>query len=367
MKETAYYILKKIEDASFKAYLVGGYPRDYYMNRKSVDIDICTNATPKDLKKIFSDIMLPHVSYGSCTVVKDNIRFEITTFRKEIKYEHNRYPVKMKYINDLLEDLKRRDFTMNTLCMDSNGELIDLLGAKADIDSHLIRMVGDPKIRLKEDALRILRAVRFASTLNFKLEDELKIYIKKYASYLKQLSHTRKKEELDKIFTSPYVSYGISLLKELELDFALGIAGLENVQVTTSPLAIWAQLDCNQYTFTNIEKIQMEHIKEVLKKDLLDPMTLYHYGLYICSLAAEIQGISKKDITEKYQNLPIKSRKEIACSASDLCLWLQKDPGIFLKEVFDELEEKILYGLLKNEKEEIKNYFKDKNMEETYS
>lgn len=363
MEETAYFILKKIEDASFKAYLVGGYPRDFYMGRKSVDIDICTNATPKDLKEIFSDIMLPHVSYGSCTVVKDNIRFEITTFRKEMKYEKNRYPIKMKYIDNLLEDLKRRDFTMNTLCMDSNGEMIDLLGAREDIDAHLIRMVGDPKIRLKEDSLRILRAVRFASTLNFELDENLKKYIKKYAPYLKQLSYTRKKEELDKIFTSSYASYGISLLKELELDSALDLGLISNVKATSSPLGIWAQLDCSKYSFTNVEKVQMKQLEEVLKKDF-DPMTLYHYGLYICSLAAEIRGISKKEITERYHALPIKSRKEIACNASDICTWLKKEPGLFLKDIFDDIEKQILNGLLENENEKIKMYLKNRK---TYS
>ena len=109
-------LLKKINSHGYKAYVVGGYARDLYLNRQSLDVDVCTNATPKELKDIFGDVMLPSIQYGSVTVIINKIRFEITTFRKDIKYENNRLPVKIKYINSLIDDLKRRDFYINTLC-----------------------------------------------------------------------------------------------------------------------------------------------------------------------------------------------------------------------------------------------------------
>ena len=209
MYQAALEILKKIEKYGYQAYVVGGYVRDLYLNRHSIDVDICTSATPKDLKEIFGDIMLPNIQYGSVTVVYRKIRFEITTFRKDIKYENNRIPVKIKYIDSLLEDLKRRDFTINTLCMNKAGEIIDLLGAKIDLDNKIIKMVGSARKKLKEDSLRILRAVRFATILDFNLDEDLKKYIKKYGYLLKKLSYYRKKEELEKIFVSHNAKRGV--------------------------------------------------------------------------------------------------------------------------------------------------------------
>ena len=164
MNDTARLILNKINESGFQAYLVGGYPRDLYLGRESTDFDICTNATPKDLTEIFGDVKQHLEQYGSVTVYLNNLRFEITTFRKDIKYINNRKPIEIEYIDNLEDDLKRRDFTMNTMCLDSEGNLIDLLNGKEDIDKHLIRTVGDANKKISEDSLRILRAIRFATT-----------------------------------------------------------------------------------------------------------------------------------------------------------------------------------------------------------
>jgi len=172
MNETALKILKKINSNGFVSYLVGGYPRDLYLGKESIDYDICTNATPKELKEIFGESVLPAEQYGSVTLMYHNTRFEITTFRKDIKYINNRKPVEIEYVDNLLDDLKRRDFTMNTMCIDSNGNLIDLLNGKEDINDRIIRTVGNAELKIYEDSLRIHRAIRFATILNFKLDDD---------------------------------------------------------------------------------------------------------------------------------------------------------------------------------------------------
>lgn len=174
---------KKINNQGYISYIVGGYPRDLCIHRESIDIDICTNATPKDLKEIFKDSILSQEQYGSVTLKYNNIHFEITTFRKEIKYKDNRFPIKIKYINDLLEDLKRRDFTINTLCIDENGKYVDLLNAKEDIDKQIIRTVGNSDLKIKTDIFRSLRAIRFATILNFKLEEKLKKVLRNMEDY----------------------------------------------------------------------------------------------------------------------------------------------------------------------------------------
>ena len=193
-------VLNKIIENGFEAYIVGGYPRDIYLARKSSDVDICTNATPKDIKNIFNNVILPTHEYGSVTVIYKKIRFEITTYRKDLKYINNRVPSKVKYTDDLFEDLRRRDFTVNTLCMNERGEILDVLNIKEDFDNKVIRTVGDAKNKISEDSLRILRAVRFSTILNFDLDKDLKKAIKKYGYLLKKLSYFRKKEELDRIF-----------------------------------------------------------------------------------------------------------------------------------------------------------------------
>ena len=141
MNKTAIDLLKIINDNGYQAYLVGGYPRDLYMGRKSIDYDICTSATPKELKNIFNDSTVHTEQYGSVTLIYQNNRFEITTFRRDIKYLNNRKPIEIEYVDSLLEDLKRRDFTMNTMCIDQNGNLIDLMNGRGDINNKIIKTV----------------------------------------------------------------------------------------------------------------------------------------------------------------------------------------------------------------------------------
>ena len=357
MNETALKVLKKINSNGYQAYLVGGYPRDIYIGRNSMDFDICTSATPKQLKAIFGSTMLPTEEYGSVTLMVNNIRFEITTFRKDIKYLNNRKPIEIEYVDNLLDDLKRRDFTMNTMCIDSNGNLIDLLDGKEDINDKIIRTVGNANMKIYEDSLRILRAIRFATTLNFELDEDLKEAIKRHKDLLKSLSYYRKKEELDKIFSSTNSAYGIKLIKELGLDEPLELSNLDKLIPTTYLIGIWAQLDVlDKYTFNNSEKESIEAIIELMDKDILNYSNLYKYGLYISTIVSEIKGIDKKLINERYNSLYIHNKTEIKIEAKEICELLNRKPGKFLKEIFIDLEYKIVNKLLENDKDKIKIY-----------
>ena len=361
MNELALKVLKKIDSNGYKAYLVGGYVRDLYMGRESVDFDICTNATPQVLKNIFGNLILPTEQYGSVTLILNNIRFEITTFRREIKYLNNRKPIEIEYVNNLYEDLTRRDFTMNTMCIDSQGNIIDLLNGREDINDKVIKTVGDADFKISEDSLRILRAIRFATILNFNLDEDLKSAIKNHKDLLKTLSYQRKKDELDKIFSSPNVEYGLSLIKELELESCLELSNLKNLVKTTYLIGIWAQLDClDKYPFNSVERDSIIAINELKNRDLLDYNNLYKYGLYISTIVSEIKGIDKKLINEKYNSLYIKNKTEINISALEICEILNKKPGKFLKSIFDDIEYKLVNKKLENNKEEIKKYILSK-------
>lgn len=208
----------KIINNKYESYIIGGYPRDLYIGNINADIDITTSATKEELKELFKDYKIIDRGFGSIILIYNNYEFEITTYRKEFSYTKNRFPEKIEFIKELKEDLKRRDFIINTLCIDQNGEYVDLLGAKKDIDNKIIRCVGNSDSKISEDILRSLRAIRFATILNFKLDDELKKSIKKYNYLISNLSKKRIEEELNKILNSHNKEYGIYLLKELEIE-----------------------------------------------------------------------------------------------------------------------------------------------------
>ncbi len=357
MLEDALKLLKKIEDCGFKAYIVGGFVRDYLLGIESVDVDICTNAKPVDIKNIFNDVQISHEDYGSVTVIIRNIRYEITTFRREIKYINNRKPVEIEYINDVETDLVRRDFTINSLLIDSSGKVIDLLGGKSDLDKKIIKTIGDSDRKFSQDSLRILRAIRFASILNFELDDSVSRAIINNKELLRDLSYYRKKEELDKIFTSTNVKHGVKLLKELGLIEILELKNLEKIDNFDDLLSVWARLDVkDKYPFTKVEREQMSKIVKVLDLDNLDITVLYKYGLYVNSVVGNIKGLDKTAITKKYNELPIKSRSEIKINGAEIGEILGRVPGDYMKDVFDDLEREILFGNLANEYEDIKKY-----------
>ena len=357
MYNSAIKVLDKITSFGYKAYIIGGYPRDLYLKRSSTDIDICTDATPMEIMNIFPEVVTTNSEYGSVVISFEKIRFEITTFRSEGKYVMHRKPSGVKYIDSLEEDLKRRDFTINTLCIDKNGNEIDLLNVKSDLDNKIVRMIGNPKVRLKEDALRILRAIRFATILNFELEPVLKAYIKKYGSLVRKLSRDRQKEELDIIFASSNKEYGIKLLCELRLADHLDIPLLRKAKITPSMMVTWAQLDVlDKYNFNSSEKETISKILELKDKDLLDRRVLYDYGLYVCTLASELDGVTKKEINEVYSEMPIHSKLDIALTPVEICTILDKTPGGFLKALVNDLEDKILSGELVNREEDLTNY-----------
>ena len=357
MLEASLKLLKKITSHGFKAYIVGGFVRDYIIGIKSNDIDIATNATPKDIKNIFADSCLPNEDYGSVTVISKGIRFEITTFRRDIGYVNNRRPAEVKYIDDLEEDLRRRDFTINTICMDEDGKIVDLLNGQEDIKNRVIRCVGNPDTKFSEDALRILRAIRFATMLNFDLDSETIKAIKNNKHLIRNLSFNRKKEELDKIFSSTYAKNGIKLLLDLEIDKELDISNLDKVEVTNSPLDIWCIVEASdRYPFTASEKEVIKNVKTVLGRNNLDPMLLYTYGLYVNSVAGELRGIDIKDVTEAYTNLVIHRRRDIDITSEEIMKLLHKGPGGYLKDIYNDIEREILYHRLNNDKEKICKY-----------
>lgn len=341
-------ILDKLNKAGYDAYVVGGYVRDFLLNKTSLDVDITTSATPKQISEIFNVDLSDNL--GNVRLVNNNRIYEITTFRKEYKYINNRYPGKIKYIKSLRKDLLRRDFTINTICMDRNGQIIDLNDGINDLNNKVIRMIGNPKYRLKQDSLRILRAIRFSTVLNFEIDSNLKKYIKKYSYLLKKLSFDRKRNELDLIFRSKNILNGLRLLNELNVVEYLYISNLDKIEITSDICGIWAQIEfSDKYVFDKKTNKKIKILKEMLNKNILEPFNLYYYGLEYSTIICEIKHIEISTLVHDYHSLPIKKR-------SDIDIELNKLGSNVIKNI----EYQILNGNLVNKNENIKNYIIEK-------
>lgn len=356
MKDITLEVLNKIYEYGYEAYAVGGYVRDWLLNIKSNDIDLTTSATPMELKNIFENIKINKEIYGSVTLLYKNLRFEITTYRKEDNYTDNRHPDKIEYVSDLKTDLLRRDFTINTICMDKDGNIVDLLGGTKDLKNKVIKTIKDSDKSFTDDALRMLRAIRFAITLDFRLSDKVVESIIKNKELLYSLSSERKKYELDHIFTSKRVKNGIDLLKKLDLLKVLKIENIERVKDYSDLIGIWAMINTESYNFNNSEKKLIKDINTVYELDNFDKYILYKYGLYVNVLAALNKGFSKKKITEIYQNLPIKTREDINIDALKICKILNRKPDCLITEIYNDLEIAIINGNLENKEDSIIEY-----------
>ncbi|MBM0046319.1 HD domain-containing protein [Anaerococcus sp. mt242] len=211
-------ILKQLEDAGFESYAVGGCVRDELLNRVNFDVDITTSARPDEIKEVFKDYKIIDIGakFGTIKVLDEDSEYEITTMRRESGYSDKRHPEKIAFTDDIKEDLKRRDFTINAMAK-RNDQIIDLFDGKKDLKDKIIRAVGDPNERIKEDVLRSLRAVRFATTLNFDISDDLKKAIRNNAESIEEISKERIQVELNKILLADDPRRGILLLDEVGL------------------------------------------------------------------------------------------------------------------------------------------------------
>ena len=351
-------VLLKLENAGFKAYVVGGFVRDYLLGNPSFDVDISTDAYPTDVRKIFNLSEVSDENYGRIYYKDYKYNYDITTFRSEEKYE-NRKPIKYDYIKEISEDIKRRDFTINSLYMDKDGNIYDELDGKKDLLERRIKVIGNIDEKLSEDPLRILRAIRFASLLDFKLDEKLYNYIKLNKDLIKTLSNTRKKEELDKIFSSNNKLIGIKLIKELDLSDALDINLEKEIIYTDSPLGIWAQIDPVNYPFKRSDLKTIDDIKRIVKYGIIDNIILYECGLFPATIAGDILKENTANISSLYTTLPIYSRKDIEITGDEIIEILNIKPSKKIENIISDIEINILNNLLVNNHDDLVKYIKD--------
>lgn len=187
------------EEHGYKIYAVGGTVRDFLLEREIYDYDFVTDATPKEMKLFLDNYNDVFAKYGVMIYKHKGIKIEITTLRKESSYNDSRHPGKIEFVKNLEEDYLRRDFTINALYMNKNKKIYDFCDGLNDLKQKEIRVIGDIDKRMKEDPLRILRALRFSLVLNFKLDDALDSYIQNNIDLLNKLNPNKIREEITKM------------------------------------------------------------------------------------------------------------------------------------------------------------------------
>lgn len=203
LPEDVKIIINYIEAAGFEAYAVGGCVRDSLLGREPHDWDITTSAKPDQIKEIFHRTIDTGLQHGTVSVLMHGVVYEITTYRIDGEYEDNRHPKQVEFTTELVEDLKRRDFTINAMAYNDRTGIVDEFGGIGDLQKGIIRCVGNPNERFDEDALRIMRAIRFAAQLGYDIEDATKQAIISFADRLKNISAERINVELTKLLVSP--------------------------------------------------------------------------------------------------------------------------------------------------------------------
>ncbi|MCL2112648.1 MAG: CCA tRNA nucleotidyltransferase [Streptococcaceae bacterium] len=381
-------VLQKIQAHGFEAYFVGGSVRDVLLGRDIHDVDIATSAYPEEVKMIFPHTIDIGIEHGTVLVLAgkdlrdETEHYEITTFRTESKYTDFRRPDSVDFVRDLREDLKRRDFTINAFACNADGEIIDLFEGLCDLHERRLRAVGSAFERFNEDALRIMRAMRFAATLEFEIEPETFTAMKSHASLLTKISVERIFIELDKLLNAEGWRNGLLLLaqsdawkylpefelsaltkltKELSVDFSFKCSEQAWAALLVRFDSIDVKKFLRQWKVSNEFITAVSSLTEAYKLSAWDLPSLYRFGLEKCQMIDDLKtGEGKNvDFSEaiKINNaLQIHDKSEIVVTGSTLMKECNLEAGPLLGKILKTIEEKIVKNELKNDKASIMNF-----------
>ena len=344
-------IVDKLVEEGFEAYIVGGYVRDYLLGISSNDVDICTNATIDDLIKIFGDRGVYFKDYFAYHIKDDKYTYTITSYRKELSYKNNK-PNKIESAKNLEEDILRRDFTINTFAIDSNNRLVDILDAKKDLDSKIIRVVGDIDKKFNEDKTRLLRAIRLSCTLDFDLEPKILEFLEKHSNYLKNISDEIKVKELSKIFDSVNYSKFFYLCNKYNLNKYFNIS-YDEIKESYNKYGVWSQIETDLPLSKKYKKI-INKINDLVNKGDIGIYDLSLYNDDVLYNAASILGKSDKlkilkDLNNAHSLIDIDISIDLMLRYVNV-----KD---YMK-VYRLIERNIMEGYLDNNNDEIEEYLK---------
>lgn len=372
--EQAKSILRTLKANNFDAFLVGGFVRDFIMNRSSDDIDITTSALPDEVEALFPNVKHTGKKFGGVTVIMDDHTFEVTTFRKEGKYLQHRYPEEVTFSNSIEEDLIRRDFTINALIMDEDEKVIDMVDGLSDMNEKSLRAIGNPARRFQEDALRILRAFRFISKLGFTLEESTKQAIIEHRSLIETISIERIMQELDKIIRGSYRNQALQAMMETGVDnhlFGLqkGISYLATIDEEIYPLEFFMiafilddMEDIWRFSNRDYRLIQqVMNLHEVTKEDQFNKYILFSNKLEPCLITNRINGLlgyhdQESEILKMWNDMPVKDVCDLSFKGQDILALTSLKKRSIIGLVIDDLLREVLEGTMENKYEILKPY-----------
>lgn len=380
-------IIRTLKQHGYEAYFVGGSVRDYLLNRPIDDVDIATSALPEEVMAIFPKTIPVGLKHGTVVVLHDGVPYEVTTFRTEGTYENYRRPESVTFVRSLYQDLERRDFTMNAIAMDDTGQFIDPFAGQAAIEKRIIRTVGAAEDRFSEDALRMMRAIRFVSQLGFQLEEKTKEAMIEQASLLTHISVERKTVEFEKLMAGPFAARAFSLL--VETNVFMYLPGLAEKREALQQLSNyeWPALTsaAERWSFL-LYALHIEHASSFLRQWKLanrlikDVQTILHAlsivrsfadwtreRLYEIGAAAALSAEAVRSLVngekgeeniqalrDQLAALPIRTRQDLAVTGKDIIDWYGRKGGPWVEEALRQLEQAVLAGIVENEKERMK-------------
>ncbi|WP_077213778.1 CCA tRNA nucleotidyltransferase [Bacillus dakarensis] len=383
-------ILEKIEKAGYQAYFVGGSVRDLLLNQEIHDVDIATSATPDEVMGIFNNTVDVGIEHGTVVVIYGGSTYEVTTFRTESEYSDFRRPNEVSFVRSLNEDLMRRDFTMNAIAMDKSGVMLDPFNGKKDIEAKVIRTVGEPKERFQEDALRMMRAVRFVSQLSFSIEIMTYKALKVYGSLLKHIAIERIAVEFEKLLLGRNSRNALKILLDTGLyQYLPGLYGKREALYDFLKVAGDRSLSSEEHWVLLLHHLQIaisdvdmflrkwkQPVKKIkrIKKGLIwldfrlkQQWTIVHAykaqpdlvmsteKLYHSLTDRDDNGVLQA-LQQMLTSMPIQKRSDLAVTGKDLIQWFDQRGGPWVEETLVKIEEAVLIKETDNTREGIREW-----------
>lgn len=379
-------ILEHIENHDYQAYFVGGCIRDLLLEREIGDIDIATSTPPSVIQQIFNKVIPVGLQHGTVIVRHHHQSYEVTTFRVDGSYSDQRHPDTVQFVQTINEDLKRRDFTINALAMDKEGNLIDLFDGKKDIEQRLIRTVGNGYDRFLEDPLRVIRALRFSSQLGFSISNKTLSDMKLVKGEIEHIAVERITTEIAKLFAGNYINNGIAYLSATKVykhlpvmvdyphimdrfpkvmkplhSFGTVISFLNFLEPEIS-ITYWVKKwKCSNKT--KKEALTLNDALTYLSCNGLDRWLVYRLPSAYYEQFSVLTDIlfSEKITLEEIQFIdgiiPIKSKKDLVINGNDVReMFPQFKSGPWIQNSLHAIEKEVVFGKIINNKNDLKEW-----------
>lgn len=386
--EAAKPVLQRLEAAGFEAYFVGGSVRDMLLQKPIHDVDIASAAFPEEVKKQFDKTVDTGIQHGTVMVLDHGLGYEITTFRTESTYTDFRRPDTVTFVRSLSEDLQRRDFTINALAMTYDGEIVDLFDGLADLSAGVIRAVGEAEVRFTEDALRMMRALRFSAQLGFQIAPDTRAALQRLAPNLAKIAVERIRVEFEKLLMGQQAAASLAMAIEDDVvtylpgqldqwQFADIIADLKIQQPATIPV-VWAHLltrstlsESEMTTFMRIWKTSRDLIKmatavvpvarHIARRDLWTLYQIYDYRDVLMSVLRLIRTDDAviADVDAMFEALPIHHTRELRVAGGHLIAEKIVQPGPQMGRILKQIERAVVTGQVANQSAALLAYAKE--------